>query len=165
MCASAFCLGSGTVATAQETLAPTPYKQVVSASPISILFGFFGAEYERALSTTSTVGASGNFYGSGLVTYLSADAKYRYYPQGAALKGFSLGGSAGFARISVDNGFNNAGAAFSFGVEMDYNWLLGKEKRFYVGVGGGAKRYFGSDLEGVSFTVPTLRLVNIGYAF
>jgi hypothetical protein len=48
---------------------------------------------------------------------------------------------------------------------VGYNWLLGANRNFYIGMGIGAIRLFGGDLGDSSETIPTLRLLNIGWAF
>ncbi len=42
---------------------------------------------------------------------------------------------------------------------------MGERENVSVALGVGATRLFGGDLDDVSVTVPTLRLVNIGWAF
>ena len=51
------------------------------------------------------------------------------------------------------------------GFELGYTWLLGPPQRVGISIGGGASRLFGSDLDGATLTVPTIRLVNVGIAF
>jgi hypothetical protein len=51
------------------------------------------------------------------------------------------------------------------GFELGYNWLLGARKKLYLSFGAGADRLFGSDLEGITVVIPTVRIVNIGIAF
>jgi hypothetical protein len=94
--------------------------------------------------------------------YRSLNAFYRYYPQGAALTGFYFGGRAGGYSVSDSNEDNTV---FGFGLEVGYNWLLGANRNFYIGLGIGAIRLVGADLEDASATIPTLRLLNIGWAF
>ena len=65
-------------------------------------------------------------------------------------------------RVSVDEA---SGAFFVIGVELGYNWLLGHERNFSVGVGASGTRLFGGSLDGVSLTLPAVRLVNIGWSF
>lgn len=89
--------------------------------------------------------------------YLNADVFYRFYPQGSPLDGFAFGGKAGITRVDDETYF---GAGF----DANYSWLLGQRDNFYVGVGIGLKRLFGAEENLLSY-VPTVRLVNIGYAF
>lgn len=68
-------------------------KSVVSANPIGLLFDFFNAEYERAMSTTSTVGIGGstisstNDYTDESERSANLDVFYRYYPSGSPFAG------------------------------------------------------------------------------
>ena len=87
---------------------------------------------------------------------------FRYYPQGAALTGFYVGGRTGYHRASD---YDDSGSAFGLGIDIGYSWLLGESRSFYVGLGLGASRLFGNDLADGSVTIPTLKLVNIGIAF
>jgi hypothetical protein len=145
---------------------PVPHNQLVSANPFGLIFGWFNAEYERQLTPATTWGLSGSMLDIGTFEYRNGNALLRYYPQGAALKGFFLGSRAGVYRVahdddSVDNDATFVGAGF----ELGYTWLMGREQRIGVSLGAGASRLFGSDLDGASLTIPTIRLVNVGIAF
>jgi len=153
-------------AQAQEegTREPVPHNQVISLNPFLILFEWFNGEYERKISTSTTlgVGASHLTLEGGDESYSGLNAFLRYYPQGAALTGFSLGGRFGYHSVSDDD---EEGHAYGLGVDLGYSWLLGSERNFYIGIGIGATKLFGNDLEGDRVVIPSLRLVNIGYAF
>lgn len=142
------------------TRAPVPHDQVLSANPFLILFEWFNGEYERKVSPTWTVGVGGSLVSSD-ADYASLNLLARYYPQEAALSGFYFGPRLGFYHVSDDD----SGNAFGFGLELGYSWLLGPRQNFLVSIGVGAVRLFGGDLGDVSLTVPTLRLVNVGWAF
>jgi hypothetical protein len=50
---------------------------------------------------------------------------------------------------------------------LDYNWLVGAQKSFYVGLGAGAKRVFISDKDvsdNATVMYPTAR-ISVGWAF
>lgn len=160
MLMSALALGSVAVADGHAQEQPVPYTQVISANPIGLLLEFFNAEYERVLTPYSTVGFGGSYFGvDDDENYLNADVFYRYYPQGSALDGFAFGVKAGVTNV-VDETYLGAG------FDANYSWLLGQRDNFYVGVGIGLKRLFGTDEEEDLLSyVPTIRLVNIGYAF
>ena len=83
------------------TRTPVPHEQAISANPFLLLFEWFNVEYERKVSDTGTLGftASGFSFDEGDETYRGFSAFYRYYPQGAALSGFSLGGRLGYPGI------------------------------------------------------------------
>lgn len=51
------------------------------------------------------------------------------------------------------------------GVDVGYSWLMGSKRNFYIGIGIGATRLFGGDIEDGSATIPSLRLLNVGFAF
>ena len=146
------------------TKAPVPHDQVLSANPFLLLWEWTNVEYERKITPTGTVGLAGSWISldEGDEEYKSLNAFYRYYPQGAALDGFYLGGRAGVHQVSD---IDDEGTAFGLGIELGYNWLLGQNRNFYIGLGVGAIRLFGADLEDDSATIPTIRLVNVGWAF
>ena len=143
-----------------------PYKNVVSANPFGLLLTWFNAEYERAVGETMTLGVGGSTFedenDSGVDDrYTNADVFFRYYPSGRPLDGWAFGAKVGVTDV-VDQG-TYAG----FGFDVNRSWLLGKRQNFYVGVGFGLKRLVGIpdedtfDLE----YIPTIRIINIGFAF
>ncbi|HEV2147465.1 MAG TPA: hypothetical protein VGR37_08680 [Longimicrobiaceae bacterium] len=169
-CAALVALGSASSAAAQE--APPPqYRNVLSANPLGLLFEYYNAEYERILTPSTTFGLAGSYITLfDEADYFSLDGKYRYYPQAQAFAGFAIGGTLGYAQVSENDVLGNVGSesvsAFSLGVEIDYNWLVGSSRRFYIGTGIGAKRLFGGDVDSdTPVVLPTIRLVNIGFAF
>jgi hypothetical protein len=91
----------------------------------------------------------------------------RYYPQGAALKGFFLGGRTGVYHVAHDDDRidDDQATFFGAGFELGYTWLMGRQQRIGVSLGAGANRLFGADLDGASLTLPTVRLVHVGIAF
>jgi hypothetical protein len=104
------------------------------------------------------------------VKYSSEDLKLRYYPNNAALFGFSVGGSVGFsqAKGTDGSGTDQSVSAPSFGVLLEYQWIMGEKKNFALALGAGAKTLMVSEdkLSSTDFVVhyPTAR-VSIGYAF
>jgi len=169
---------AGAAQVATPPAAPAPHTQIISTNPLGLVFGVLSVDWERRLSAVATVGASGSYSAQDGGSYASADARYRYYPQEQALRRFSFGGTAGFTRFAaIDDlcdpefescGSDDAGNALTLGLELGYGWLLGRQERFAVGAGIGAKRLFfledGFDTEDVLETLPTARL-SIGYAF
>jgi hypothetical protein len=155
---------NATVASAQEgTRTPVVHKQVLSANPFGLMFEWFNADYERKINESNTWGASASFLSlGGDSDYVNAQLAYHYYPQGAALTGFYLGGRGGIHHVETDG---EDGRFFGIGFELGYNWLLGAKRRVSIGLGAGATRLFGADLDGASLTIPTVRLVNVGIAF
>jgi hypothetical protein len=155
---------AGSPAFAQDgTRVPVPHDQVLSANPFGLMFEWFNADYERKINEGSTWGVSGSYLSiGGDADYLNVQATYRFYPQGAALSGFYLGGKGGLHSVDVAA---SSGRFFGLGFELGYNWLLGAKKNVSIGMGAGATRLFGGALDGASLTIPTVRLVNVGIAF
>jgi hypothetical protein len=159
---------TATTASAQrveETRSGIPRVNLISANPIGILFEWYNGEYERALSSTVSLAGAASSYDFDDARYASVDGIVRYYPSGRALRGFSIGASAGF--ISIDEDFDCEGcdddeSSATIGVRADYVWILGRDQRFAAAAGIGAKRLLSDDVgtEGV----PIGRL-SIGYAW
>ena len=163
-------LGPGGVrAQAEAAPPPVPLRNVVSANPFLLIAAWFNAEYERAVSSTSTVGARVSTLTIGLnddvsdddAVYRSGRLFWRYYPK-AAFDAFYFGLDLGIT--SLDDG-EETNAVFGGGFELGYNWLLGQRRSFYISIGVGADRLFGGDLGDASAVIPTIRIVNIGLAF
>ena len=145
---------------------PVPHNQVVSANPFGLIFGWFNAEYERRLTPATTWGVSGSMLDVDDFEYRNGTALLRYYPQGAALKGFFLGGRTGVYHVSNEDGTGDDSATFfGAGFEIGYTWLMGPRQRVGVSIGAGANRLFGSDLDGATLTIPSVRVINVGIAF
>jgi hypothetical protein len=152
--------------------------QAISINPLFLPFGGYVAEFERAVAPSVTLGLSGAYYdpvGDDDDTYSSAEVKLRVYPNERALRGFSIGVSAGLGRVTTETCCTTADreerrttkSGATAGVVLDYNWLLGRNRRFLVGTGIGAKRLFGNLGEDDFFDIrvlPTLRL-QVGAAF
>ena len=166
---------------------PAPAKNVLSIQPLNAVYGVYSGEFEHAVASNKSLslgvsywGASheetnpstGSSYTAG-VDYLSFDSKYRYYPN-HALRGFSFAGSLGFSRLSGDVGAKDSTGtssasgslnAIAAGMELSYSWLLGKEEKFHIGTGIGAKKLFPmGDNSGITLAYPTMR-ISVGYAF
>ena len=118
---------------------------VVSVQPFSAMLTAIAAEYELAVlpklslgvgGTSWSIGASGNE-----LEYKSGDAKLRYYFSGEAPSGLSIGGSIGYSAIrgELESGEQGSAGAASYGALVEYQLLLGANKRFALGVGAGVK--------------------------
>jgi hypothetical protein len=163
------------LAAAQSAAPVAMPKNVISIQPLNAMFSVLSAEYERK-------GGGAWTWGVGVTTfsaddddaatvdpaYNSGDVKFRYYPQGTALQGFSFGGSLGFAKVSEETGTTETSESVgTFGILLEYQWLLGAKKKFAVALGVGAKKLmldednFTSD---VLSAYPTAR-VSVGFAF
>ena len=147
---------------------------VLSIQPIDAMLTVYAGEAEMAVSRSVTLGVGGTYWGpditDGDFRYLSGDVKFRYYPDAKPFQGFSFGGSVGVTHIKgTDNTSQSSGSATgpSIGVMLDYNWLVGASKSFYVGLGAGAKRVFISDDDisgSATVMYPTVR-ISVGWAF
>jgi len=167
----AFAAATPALASAQIS---TGKAAVLSIQPIDAMLTVYAGEAEFALSRSVTLGVGGTYWGpditDGDFRYLSGDLKVRYYPEARPFQGFSFGGSVGVTQIkATDNTSQSSGSASgpSIGVMLDYNWLLGAQKAFYVGLGAGAKAVFISDKDisdNATVRYPTLR-ISVGWAF
>jgi len=157
-------LVAATPARAQDegTKAPVAHTQVISTSPILLMFKFFNVDYERKISPAVTLGASASYLPVGGFDYGRASVHARFYPQRAALTGFYVGAQAGGHRAGSKR---DHGVFFGAGVDVGYAWLFGPKRDVGLTIGFGATRLFGGDLGGHSFVIPNVRLLNIGFAF
>jgi hypothetical protein len=144
------------------TKTPVSHNQTISANPFGLMLQWFNAEYERKLTNSITLGASGSNFGLGDADLQRFNALFRYYPQGAALTGVYLGARGGVARVS--DGEESA-QAFATGVEIGYSWLFGSKRNVGLSIGAGVDRLFGGDLDDFDIVWPNVRLVNVGIAF
>ncbi|CAN5603036.1 hypothetical protein BH23GEM10_BH23GEM10_12910 [soil metagenome] len=158
----AFAIAALAAPVAVEAQQPTQqYQQAISANPFGLLLEFFNAEYERVMTEASTAGVGGSFVSIDGDNYVNADVFFRFYPQGIPLSGWAFGAKVGLTRVP------DHGTFFGAGFDVNRSWLLGKNDNFYVGTGFGLKRLFGTGDDAgfdVRF-VPTIRIVNVGFAF
>lgn len=147
---------------AQDPPAPQ-YRQVLSANPFGLLLEFFNAEYERRVSDTATMGVGGSTIVSSDEQYVNADVFYRYYPGARAPEGWAFGAKLGLTHVP------DSGTYPGIGFDVNHSWLLGKNQNFYVGLGFGLKRLLGVKeddfVDDILEFIPTLRIVNVGFAF
>ena len=102
-----------------------------------------------------------------------ADVKLRYYPSARAPRGFAVGLLVGVVRYDrPDDGdplaTTEPRTGPTAGVVLDYSWLLGRSRRFYVGTGLGAKRVFAISDDDPDDNYPEVLgavRIQIGYAF
>jgi hypothetical protein len=171
MASSAVLAGSA----AAQGAAPQPeplrpqFQQQISANPFGLLIEFFNAEYERVIGETVTTGVGGSFYTDSGDRYVNGDVFLRYYPQGMPLQRWSFGVKAGITSVRAEDEYfgDRSSTHFGLGFDVNHSWLLGKNDNFYVGLGFGLKRLFGKtdeDYFDLDY-VPTIRLINIGFAF
>jgi hypothetical protein len=139
-----------------------PHKNVISANPFLLIAEWFNGEFERKVSTESSLGVRASTIKIDDARYVNARAFYRYYPSGALQK-FYLGVDAGVTTVDdVNDESHSVGGA---GFELGYNWLLGARRKLYLSLGVGADRLFGSGLEDLTVVIPTVRVLNVGFAF
>jgi hypothetical protein len=154
--------------TAQAQAGPS---RIVAINPFLPLVGSFQAEFEKKLQDNLSVAVSASHIalrGDDSNRLTNADVKLRLYPAA----GVGVGHQSAVQYLDClaanepcrDTRATRTGPAFS--VEMQYQWLLGKNQHTAVSAGGGAKRFFISNTANGNFNefMPTLRLT-IGYAF
>jgi len=147
-------------------------KVVISTNPILDMFTWYNGELELAVAPTSTVGIAGTYISLGdeddfdRETYANASVFWRYYPR-EAFGGFYFGVRGGYFKVTADTDLDDEeeGNFFGVGIDVGYSWILGESERMYVSLGAGAVRLFGGDLEDVTLTLPTIRIINVGLAF
>lgn len=163
-----------------EVPTPTPWRKTPtkhSINPLSLVFGGLSGECEHRFTGTTSWGLSGTLYAPSGWSYTTLEAKGRFYPNAKVLEGFSLGAGVGCTAVTakdvcdVDSNFevsctSSAVSAATFGVELDYQWLLGTTRNRSVAAGLGAKKlvFLGSELPGAHAALPTARL-GVGYAW
>lgn len=148
------------VAAPQTAHAQTPYNNVISANPFGLLLEWFNGEYERVVSESATAGAGGSFFSTDDDNYVNADVFFRFYPQATPFDGWAFGAKVGLTNV------DDSGTYFGFGFDVNRSWLLGRNNNFYVGVGFGLKRLVGvPDEDDLIDFIPTIRLINVGFAF
>ena len=156
-----------------QSPARIPYLTYIAVNPLGIPFDIASAEFETALASGITVGALGSYTSLGDDRYTTFDAKVRYYPGEVVLDGFSLGASVGRTHFSTRaNGPTGSARQTldypTLGLLVDYNWMLGRRRRFIVGGGIGAKRVLAGQEDrgrvGLDRAYATARFV-VGIAF
>jgi hypothetical protein len=161
-----------TQSTAQAEATPDPvlHRNAVSANPFLLIATWFNAEYERAVSgnsslglriSTLNIGTDVDANGDDDANYYSGRAFWRYYPT-LAFTGFYLGIDVGVTGLEETGDSHTVMGA---GFELGYNWLLGARRNFYISIGAGADRLFWGELGDASAVIPTIRVINIGWAF
>lgn len=158
-------------ASAQKPATP---RNVLSIQPLNAMMTVYSAEYERQTGTAITFGIGATYWNADdagdEASYTSGDVKLRYYPSGAALTGFSFGATGGFTSVSAKDaaGLDESASGPTFGVLLEYQWLMGVQRNFSVTLGAGAKALLINEdkVTNSTFTAryPTAR-VSVGYAW
>jgi hypothetical protein len=154
----------------RDSTARTPWRGALTFSPFAAILGFVTGDVEFVTSESMTLGVGGgSAFDSDFDFYRSLEGKVRFYPNGQALRGFSVALSGGVASretcCSSPTGGVTRRAAPTFASDVSYQWLEGRDKRFVIVGGVGLKRFFDRRDEsfGLDF-LPTAR-VNIGVRF
>lgn len=134
-----------------------PWRQAVAVNALAIPFGLFSGEYEAALASPGfTIGVGGSWLTTGDDRDSWVEGKALYYPGERPFRGFSVGLTAG-VHSARNRGDCNDDTLFgcsipdeqrpfktqtapTLGVLVNYDWLIGRQERFRVGLGLGAKR-------------------------
>lgn len=168
-------LASPALAQDTGTKAPVQHGNSISTSPIADLLGFINGEYQRKVTEGATIGVSAGTLELDDDRYSNVMVFSRYYPQGAALTGFFVGGRVGAHRIGYDTWEYDPERFTStptrrtetrpaIGIDVGYDWLLGAKRNVLIGVGAGAMRLIGTGDDNFLVAFPTARL-NVGFAF
>ena len=132
------------------------WRSFVGANPLGIPFDIVSVEFETTVASAATLGAVGSYNDIDNTRYATVDGRFKYYPAEIAMRGFSVGMSAGFTKFRADQfttfdpitGQPNTEVrtmnAGTIGVLVDYNWTQGPSQRFVIGTGIGAKRILAS---------------------
>lgn len=171
-------ISTGAAMAQEEATTTAPSRRnVISTNPILDMFTWWNLEWEFKAATTATIGLAASYvkFEQDDETEEYAEERYmafyaysRYYPMGESFKGFFFGARVGFINVSAKERITDIeddGTAYSIGLDIGYNWLLGAPQRLSVSLGIGAVRLFGGDLEDTATTLPTIRLINVGLAF
>jgi len=151
-------ISAATPIEAQQAVRPS--RRVISVNPFGLLLDLFNVEYERRVSESATAGVGGSFFSTSDDDYVNADLFYRFYPSATPLEGWAFGVKAGITKVTDEGTF------FGFGFDTNWSWLLGKKDNFYVGAGFGLKRLYGTSDSNFDLKyIPTVRVINIGFAF
>lgn len=149
----------------------TPPPNVISSNPILDMFTWYNLEFEHRMAPNSTMGLAGTFisFNDGDDSYKNLSAFYRYYPQNDAPAGFYFGGRAGIFGVTASNDEDDEEASLTLGgigIDIGYTWMIGSTRNFAISLGIGAVRLFGDvGDEDISMTLPSIRAINVGFAF
>ena len=181
---TALCSASARAQTAVPPTSSTP-GQTISLNPFGLMLEWYNLEFERKVSTSVTIGAAAASLHD---VFWNTDLLARFYPQGEALRGFYVGARAGVVGIEVTRyDFQppppgtppGRGVPYyptvtretrtipAAGLEVGYNWLLGRKENVAIGLGFGLSRLLDDNDNGEYYmpVIPHWRVVNVGIAF
>lgn len=164
-------VGQGAPAQAATQSVPSNRTHVFAINPLGIPFEIVSIEVEQALQGAFSIGGNFSYFSPSDYTRSSFELKGHLYPNEAAPRAFGVGLGVGAVNtrehVTVDGTrtLRNKTSP-SIAVYVDYNWLLGRGQRFYVGSGLGAKRILGDsgEFDNAPFVYGTARFL-IGVAF
>lgn len=163
-----------------------------STNPLALPFGVVSGELEQAIGRRGlAIGLGGlTTFGrepqvlndGGSDVFRSLQLKLKYYPREEGLRGFAVGVTAGVAherelwwgsaqydgngRLLWEQRVTRARTAPTVGATLDYNVFLGKQRRFLVGLGVGARRALGVPRGGGPLEDPLIDpRLQIGFGF
>jgi hypothetical protein len=144
---------------------------VFAVNPLGIPFEVVSVELEQALQSAFSIGGNFSYFSPSGYTRSSFEVKGHLYPNEYAPRGFGVGLGLGLVNTREHRTVNEVPTLVnktlpSIAVYADYNWLLGRSERFYVGSGVGAKRIVGDSdaFDEPPFVYGTARFL-IGVAF
>lgn len=150
---------------------PSSRGRVFAINPLGIPFEIVSVEFETSLAGAFTLAGNFSYFSPDDFTRSSFELKGRLYPNEEAPRGFAvgigLGGVNTREHVEVETVRTLRDKTHpSIAVYVDYNWLLGRTDRFFVGTGLGAKRILGDEDEydEAPFVYGTARFL-IGVAF
>lgn len=144
---------------------PVFHDRLISVNPLLLIFlGYISLDYEQAVSDATTLGASASSFELSDASYLTFEAKGRYYVGGRALDGLSIGGLLGLVRMSADE-TDERGSGLGIGFNAEQQWLLGVDERLALTAGvGGTRLFFAPESDNFRTVLPIVRL-SLGWAF
>lgn len=164
---------------------PPERTQSISILPFHFLLGFYAGDYERVVAPTISLGLGSSYYSAsgysyedpitaemyqtGELNYATFEGKVRYYPSADGLNGVSFGLTFGPTWVRGENVAptgEDTFTALGVGFEVARSHMLGVDRRFYYGYGGGGKRLFPVTAASgeAELVIPTLRL-SVGMLF
>lgn len=150
---------------------PANRTHVFAINPLGIPFEIVSVEYEQMVHSAFSVAGNFSYFSPSSYTRSSFEVKGNLYPNEEGPRSFAVGLGLGLVdtreRVTVNDASTlRDKTSPSIAVYVDYNWLLGRGDRFYVGTGLGAKRILGDSdaFDKAPFVYGTARFL-IGVAF
>ena len=162
-----------------DTTTTTPQRPfLITVNPLGVLVDYYNVELERALSDVTSISLAAEHSATGDTDISAVDVRFRYYPQAQVFSGLSLGASLGYGSFDDAEEYyydtpDGPGrevigedlAGPTLGLEVNYNWLVGRDRRLFVGLGIGARRLLSGGNTSGPTIVPGGRYFGVGYTF